>query len=66
MQDLLNTWQPNALMHSWVMPDNFHVNIKVMQSKETRIEVDELNHTTFTTYVKVNQGSKQGLANVAK
>lgn len=65
MQDLLNTWQPNALMHSWVMPDNFHVNIKVMQSKETRIEVDELNHTTFTTYVKVNQGSKQGLANVA-
>lgn len=36
-----------------------------MQSKETRIEVDELNHTTFTTYVKVNQGSKQGLANVA-
>lgn len=65
MQDLLNTWQPDALAHSWVMPDNFHVNIKVMQSKETRIEVDELGHATFTTYVKVNQGSKQGLANVA-
>ena len=65
MADLLDTWQADALSHNWVMPDNFHVNIKVMQSKETRIEVDELNHATFTTYVKVNQGSKKGLANVA-
>lgn len=65
MSALLDTWQPDALMHSWVMPDNFHVNIKVMQSKETRVEVDELNHTTFTTHIKINQGSKKGLANVA-
>ena len=65
MSDLLDTWQADTLSHNWVMPDNFHVNIKVMQSKETRIEVDELNHATFTTYVKVNQGSKKGLANVA-
>ena len=65
MSALLDTWQPDALSHNWVMPDNFHVNIKVMQTKETRIEVDELGHSTFTTYVKVNQGSKKGLANVA-
>lgn len=65
MSALLDTWQPYALSHNWVMPDNFHVNIKVMQTKETRIEVDELGHSTFTTYVKVNQGSKKGLANVA-
>ena len=65
MADLLETWQVDTLAHNWVMPDNFHVNIKVMQTKETRIEVDELGHTTFTTYVKVNQGSKKGLANVA-
>lgn len=65
MADLLETWQPDALSHNWVMPDNFHVNIKVMQTKETRVEVDELGHTTFTTYVKINQGSKKGLANVA-
>lgn len=65
MSDLLDTWQPYALSHNWVMPDNFHVNIKVMQQKETRIEVDELNHTTFTTYVQINQGSEKGLANVA-
>lgn len=65
MNDLLGTWQSGALSHNWVMPDNFHVNIKVMQSKETRVEVDELGHTTFTTHVKINQGSKHGLANVA-
>ena len=65
MADLLETWQADTLSHNWVMPDNFHVNIKVMQTKETRIEVDELGHSTFTTYVKVNQGSKKGLANVA-
>ena len=65
MPALLNTWQPHALSHNWIMPDNFHVNIKVMQSKEVRVEVDELNHATFTTYVKINQGSEKGLANVA-
>lgn len=65
MSDLLDTWQADALAHNWVMPDNFHVNIKVMQSKEVRVEVDELNHTTFTTNIKINEGSKKGLANVA-
>ena len=65
MPALLDSWQKDALSHNWVMPDNFHVNIKVMQTKETRIEVDELDHATFTTYVKINKGSEKGLANVA-
>ena len=65
MSALLDTWQADTLSHNWVMPDNFHVNIKVMQSKECRVEVDELGHTTFTTHIKINQGSKKGLANVA-
>ena len=65
MTALLHTWQPYALQHSWVMPDNHHVMIKVLEQKETRIEVDELNHATFTTYVTVNQGTEKGVANVA-
>ena len=65
MTALLHTWQPYALQHSWVMPDNHHVLIKVLEQKETRIEVDELNHATFTTYVTINQGTEKGVANVA-
>lgn len=65
MGDLLNTWQKGALSHNWVMPDNFHVNIKVLEKKEVRVEVDELAHATFTTYVDINQGTDKGLANVA-
>lgn len=65
MTALLHTWQPYALQHSWVMPDNHHVMIKVLEQKETRIEVDELNHATFTTYVTINQGTEKGVANVA-
>lgn len=65
MSALLDTWQAGALSHNWVMPDNFHVNIKVLEKKEVRVEVDELNHATFTTYVDINQGTEKGLANVA-
>ena len=42
LQDLLGAWQPNALAHSWQMPDGFDAKVKVMVKKEVRIEVDEL------------------------
>lgn len=65
LQDLLASWQPYALMHSWKLPDGFDARVKVMQTKEARIEVDELDHATFTYEFKENQGSKNGLSNVA-
>lgn len=65
MSVLLSAWQPNVLAHSWVMPDNFHVNIKVMQSKEARIQINELGDATFTTYVKINEGTEKGVSLVA-
>lgn len=65
MDILINAWQPFALAHSWVLPDLFVTNIKVMEKKEVRIEVDELNHATFTTYIKENEGSKRGVSLVA-
>jgi hypothetical protein len=58
---LIEAWQPFTLKHSWVMPDNFHVNIKVMGTHDEVIKVPELN-SSFTHRFMVNQGSKTGLS----
>jgi DNA-dependent RNA polymerase len=65
LQDLLASWQPYALKHEWTLPDGFHAQVKVMQTKEIRIEVDELDHASFTYDYKENEGAKKGLSNVA-
>ena len=65
LQDLLATWKPYALYHTWELPDGFNARVKVMQKKELRIEVDELDHSTFTYEYYDNEGSKFGLSNVA-
>jgi hypothetical protein len=65
LQELLDTWQPHALVHAWKLPDGYDARVKVMKKEECRIEVDELDHASFTYEYYVNQGSKKGLANVA-
>lgn len=65
LQDLLASWQPYALYHSWKLPDGYDARVKVMEKKESRIEVDELDHATFTYEYYVNEGTKKGLSNVA-
>lgn len=65
MDELLGSWRPFALDHTLVFPDGFTAVMKVMETKETRIEVDELDHATFTLQYKVNEGSERGRANVA-
>lgn len=65
LQDLLASWQPYALEHSWKLPDGFDARVKVMKKKEVRIEVDELDHATFSYEFYENEGSKSGLSNVA-
>lgn len=64
--DLRMAWQPYALEHRWVAPDNFNVRIKVMQKVEgERVEVDELDGATFTYDYYVNEGTKSDLKLVA-
>lgn len=65
LDDLLNSWNPYALYHEWVLPDGYVAKVKVMQKVEKRIEVDELDHSTFTYEFNVNEGTKTGLSNVA-
>lgn len=65
LQDLLASWQPYALEHSWKLPDGYDAKIKVMNKVEARIEVDELDHATFTYEFHENIGSKKGLSNAA-
>lgn len=65
LQDLLDSWQPFAKSHEWKLPDGFDAKVKVMQKEECRIEVDELDHASFTYEYYVNEGSEKGLANVA-
>lgn len=65
LQDLLASWQPYKLFHAWKLPDGYDARIKVMERKESRIEVDELDHATFTYEYYVNEGTKKGLSNVA-
>ncbi len=65
LQDLLASWQPYALVHSWKLPDGYDARVKVMEKKESRVEVDELDHATFTYEYYVNEGTKKGLSNVA-
>ena len=65
LQDLLASWKPYALEHSWKLPDGYDARVKVMEKVEARIEVDELDHATFTYEWHENVGSKKGLSNAA-
>lgn len=65
LDDLLESWQPFALSHQWKLPDGGDVVVKVMETVEKRIEVDELGHATFTYQYAENKGSRSGLSNAA-
>lgn len=62
LQDLKAAWQSFNLVHEWDLPDGFHARIKVMERVETRVEVDELDHASFTYIYYVNQGQKKGIS----
>ena len=50
-------WNSTALSYDWIMPDNYHVHIKVIDKVEEHVNfLDE----PFTTYRKVNKPTEQG------
>jgi hypothetical protein len=62
LEKLIAMWNPNALFHRWTLPDGGVANVKVMVPKTTRIEVDELEHTTFTYQYEDNEPTERGLS----
>ena len=63
LQVLINSWQSYALSHSWQLPDGYEAKVKVMakiEGDKGRIEVDELDHATFTYEYYVNEGLPRG------
>lgn len=65
LQILLESWQAYELLHEWKLPDGYDARVKVMDKITTRIEVDELDHATFTYEYKENVGLLKGKANAA-
>ena len=59
---LLNMWNPEALEHGWTLPDGFQAKVKVLETTNTKIEIDELNHATFTYRHTVNEAQEKSVA----
>lgn len=62
LQTLLGSWQPYTLAHEWKLPDGFDAKVKVMQKFDCRIEVDELEGSTFTHEYHDNVGTEKGIS----
>jgi hypothetical protein len=54
---MLAFWNPTALEHSWVLPDNFHVRVKV--EKQIRDTVHFMNEP-FDVFYNINAPTKDG------
>ena len=56
-QMLRSLWQPFALQHAWVLPDNFHALVEVESKVSDYVQFNNMPHTVV---LKVNQGTKEG------
>ena len=54
---MLKIWNPSASCHSWVLPDNFHVHVKVM---DTDKEIVHFQNEPFDVFTKVNRPMREG------
>lgn len=56
---LLGLWQPDALIHEWVLPDGFEAKIKVIVSIETPVKFMGMDYTVTK---QVNQPKESSLS----
>lgn len=62
MRDIQSCWDPTALEYKWTLPDDHVAVMKVMVDQDFKIEVDELNHATFTYRTQINMPTETGLS----
>ena len=55
----LEMWDPTAYSHDWVLPDNFHVHVKVMSTVK---ETVQFMNQPFDTFHTVNEPTPEGLS----
>ena len=54
---MLALWDPTKTEHSWILPDNFHVHIKVMNQVRERVHFDG---SAFDVFYHVNMPMEEG------
>lgn len=59
---LIGLWNPDALVHEWVLPDNFHVKVKVM---DDHVETVHFLNRPEEVFSKVNRTKDSGVSNAA-
>lgn len=62
LADIQSCWQPDAIAHSWVMPDGHTVYIPVRDTESQIIEVDSLASLKFTMTAEVVKPIESGIS----
>lgn len=56
---LISLWQEDAFSHDWILPDNFHVHVKVITDVAEFVQFQD---RVVMVNLKVNQPTKDGLS----
>lgn len=62
MNDIQSCWNPTVIAHQWTLPDGHTAYVPVMVAEDKKIEIDELEHRSFTHRAYINEPSQSGVS----
>lgn len=65
MNDIQSCWNPTVEAHTWTLPDGHTACVPVMVAHDKKIEIDELEHRSFTHRAYINEPSMSGISLLA-